>query len=153
MAQPIHCDHQGSDPHLADQLISRLATGDTTAWCDPHYLEVVMAIAGAVAEAEADTVAQEAQEALDRAGRAAVAEIVNAEYPAIPGPEAGDQELVPPTSTEPSAVDGPPAGSPGNAPGASGSPARTRRATRTPSARQRGATAVLEGPAEAPASE
>ena len=49
MAQLIHCDYTDC-PALADVLISRIANGETMAWCDDHYLEMSAAI---VAAAEA----------------------------------------------------------------------------------------------------
>lgn len=66
MANPIHCDATDC-PNLADVLVSRIANGpaETTAWCDPHYLEVCQAIAEAIHQAEADLAAQEAQDRLE----------------------------------------------------------------------------------------
>lgn len=51
MAQPIHCDAEG-EHHLADVLVSRIANGETLAWCDPHYIDVCRAIIEAVDAAE-----------------------------------------------------------------------------------------------------
>lgn len=51
MAQPINCDYAG-EVHPADVLVSRLGDGETTAWCDPHYIEVARAIVDAVEAAE-----------------------------------------------------------------------------------------------------
>ncbi len=49
MAQRIHCDYTGCG-RLADVMTSRLADGDTTAWCFEHYVAVCQAV---VAEAQA----------------------------------------------------------------------------------------------------
>lgn len=49
MAQLIHCDYAGCTV-LADVLITRIANGETLAWCDEHYLDMSIAI---VAAAEA----------------------------------------------------------------------------------------------------
>jgi len=54
MAQAVHCDHQGSDTHLADVLVSQLANGDTTAWCFTHYVDVCQAVLDTVAATEAE---------------------------------------------------------------------------------------------------
>lgn len=53
MAQPINCDGAG-EGHPADVLVSRLDNGETTAWCDLHYIEVCRAIVDAVEAAERD---------------------------------------------------------------------------------------------------
>lgn len=86
MAQPIQCDAQG-EPHLADLIVTRIATGETLAWCDPDYVVVCRAIAEAVDEAERD---QAAAEAATRLG-------------AVTAPS------VPPTSGESSSAGDPPA--------------------------------------------
>jgi hypothetical protein len=36
MAQPIYCDFEGCDDAAA-LLVSRLADGETLAWCEPHW--------------------------------------------------------------------------------------------------------------------
>lgn len=51
MAQPIHCDVHGQD-HLADVLVSQLATGDTMAACSAGYLELCRAYVEAAEAAE-----------------------------------------------------------------------------------------------------
>lgn len=63
MAQPIHCDAVGPS-HLADVMVSRIATGEVTAWCDPDYVEVCRAITAAVDQVEADAAAAEAAKRL-----------------------------------------------------------------------------------------
>jgi hypothetical protein len=40
MAQPMHCDWQGHTDALADVLVTQIVTGDTSAWCFPHYVEI-----------------------------------------------------------------------------------------------------------------
>ena len=44
MAQPIYCDWEGCD-EPADVMVSQLANGDTLAWCNPHWGQVLLAMA------------------------------------------------------------------------------------------------------------
>lgn len=46
MANPIYCDWEGCE-ELASVLVSRLADGETIAWCDPHWGAFVLATAQA----------------------------------------------------------------------------------------------------------
>ncbi len=105
MAQPIHCDAEG-DAHLADVMVSELDGSSTLAWCHAHYVEVVQAIAQAVADREAEATAADAADRL--AGVTAPAD--------------------PPTSPGSSDADGPPAEPPTNG---AGEPEPPTRATRT----------------------
>lgn len=106
MAQPVHCDIQGQEPHLADVLVSQIANGDTTAWCFTHYVDVCQAVLDTAREtaAEAARTDQEAEARLEGAQPGAGEEPVHPEagdgpafQPSQPGPddgpagEAGDQ--------------------------------------------------------------
>jgi hypothetical protein len=97
MANPIHCDATDC-PNLADVLVSRIASGpaETTAWCDPHYLEVCQAIADAIHQAEADQAAAEAQAHLEAAAIPPTASAATSgEATAAPG-EPGQPDSEPP---------------------------------------------------------
>ena len=98
MAQPIHCDAQGFDPHLADVMVSRVADGDTTAWCFNHYVLVCQSVIDAATEAQAmaDQADREAADRLEGtapgAGEAPAAEADppgSQEAPAATGPDDG----------------------------------------------------------------
>lgn len=95
MASPIHCDVHGQ-AHLADVLVSQLASGDTMAACSEGYLELCRAfVAQAEAQAaaaEADATAADAADRLEAAGPLSSGE----------SSDAADQPPGPPTS----AVDG-----------------------------------------------
>ena len=125
MATPIHCDYTDCG-ELADVMVSRLADGQTLAWCDPHFLAMSVAIAEAAAQAEADATAAQAEERLG--GVADPAEPPTS----AASSDAGDPPAEPPTN----AVDGPPR------------PAR-RQSTRTGRNGRPGAsTAVLDEPGD-----
>ena len=126
MAQPIHCDYQG-EPHLADTLVSRIANGETLAWCDPHYVEVCRAIADAVGDAEAAAADAEALARLE------------GENPAS----------VPPTSPESSAVGDPPAEPPTNDVDGPARPKRGRKAAHEVNGRPGPPDSAVGDPAEA----
>lgn len=119
MAQLIRCDYQGC-AEIADVLVSRIINGETVAWCDPHYLEMCQAIVGAVAQAEADQAAADAEARL----------------------AAAHPPTNPPTSGGSSDADDPPAGRPTK-------PADGRKAARGPRTPPRTAPAAL-GPSDAP---
>lgn len=93
MGQPIHCDYAG-EPHLADVMITRIANGETLAWCDEHYVEVCRAIAEAVDGQER---AQADAAALAALGAAPAGD----GPPTSPGSsDAGDPPAVPPTAPD-----------------------------------------------------
>lgn len=49
----LHCD--ASDcPSYADVLVSRIANGDTLAWCDQHFVQMCMAVADSMVQTEVD---------------------------------------------------------------------------------------------------
>ena len=98
MAQPIHCDATGLDQHPADVLISQLATGDTSAWCFPHYVEACQAVIETVRETWAEAAAADTAAADRLEGTA-------------PGPgESATAEADPPGSQEAPAATGPDGG-------------------------------------------
>lgn len=70
MANPLHCDATDC-PDWADVLVSRIANGETLAWCDAHFVQMCEAVASAAAQPEAD---EADAEALRRLGAAADAE-------------------------------------------------------------------------------
>jgi hypothetical protein len=61
MAQAIHCDVHGRD-HLADVLVSQIATGDTMAACFLGYVELARAL---VADSDVRDAAEAASSAAD----------------------------------------------------------------------------------------
>lgn len=54
MAQTIHCDGTDHRDVPADILVSRIANGDTSAWCNDHFLEFCLAVVQAAEAAEAE---------------------------------------------------------------------------------------------------
>lgn len=60
MAQTIHCDYDGCDEPY-DMMVSRQADGETTAWCDGHFLWFCETVVAAAAQSEADQAAAEAE--------------------------------------------------------------------------------------------
>lgn len=71
MAQPIQCDpHNGE--HLADWIVVHIENGETLGYCNAAYAELMIATAGAIAQAEADQAAAEAEAKLAAAAPAHV---------------------------------------------------------------------------------
>lgn len=91
MAQPITCDvHERQ--HLADVLVSQIATGDTMAACGPGYLELCRAL---VEAADAPEVEASTADALARLEGV----VSDAGLPTSPESSAADdQPAEPPTS-------------------------------------------------------
>ena len=113
MGQPITCDYQGADPHLADTLVSRIENGETMAWCDAHYIAVCRAIVEAVEQAEAD--------ATDADALARLGDVESADPPtSATSSDAADPQAEPPTNgaggPEGPEVDAGTTGSPDGAP-------------------------------------
>lgn len=112
MAQPINCDAAG-EVHPADVIVSRLADGDTAAWCDEHYVEVCLAIADAVGAAERQATDSAALAALGAAGSPEPDKGPEpGETPAPDGAGSGDPDAFP-TSGDSSDEDTAPAEPPG----------------------------------------
>lgn len=126
MAQPIFCDAEG-ERHYADALVSRIETGDVSAWCDAHYIEVCRAILDAVDAAEIAATDAAALAALGDAGPAAD----------------------PPTSPGSSDVADPPAVPPMNGASAPEPPEPPSGAARKVTTRQGPDLAAVEAPSEA----
>jgi hypothetical protein len=92
MAQTIHCDGEGHADAHADVLVTMTANGDTSAWCNDHYLQFCAAVVQAAMAAEAEL------EANDQAALANLEGVT-------PGPgEAADQgEPAPSPEADPAA--------------------------------------------------
>src|SRR5437868_14011443 len=111
MAQPVHCDMQGTEAHLADVLVSMIANGDTSAWCFTHYLDVCQAALDTATEAAAFAASQD-QEAVDRLAGATPG----------PGEATADEtaQAAPTAPAEPTGPDGGPSGEAGDQPDQAG---------------------------------
>lgn len=118
-AQPVHCDIQGQDPHLADVLVSQIANGDTTAWCFTHYVDVCQAVLDTARETAAEAAATD-QEAADR--------LEGVTAPDQSAVIEGEPQAAPTGPAEPAGPDGGPGGEAGDQPdqeGLAGSPGDT----------------------------
>lgn len=71
MAGPLYCDATDCG-EFADVIVSRIANGDTMAWCDPHFVQMCQAVADSMVQAEVDATDAEA---LARLGAEADAEV------------------------------------------------------------------------------
>ena len=67
MATTIICDG-GGETHPADVLINRIDGSEATAWCDQHYLDLMIVTVETVMEAQAAQAAHEAEQKLAAAG-------------------------------------------------------------------------------------
>ena len=63
MATTIVCDG-GGETHPADVLINRIDGSEATAWCDQHYLDLMIVTVETVMEAQAAQAAIEAEQKL-----------------------------------------------------------------------------------------
>lgn len=66
MGRPITCDAHGGD-HLADVMVTQLDNGNVQAYCTDAFAELVLAMASAMVEAEAQQAAAEAEAKLAEA--------------------------------------------------------------------------------------
>ena len=93
MAQPLTCDATDCTAY-ADVLVSRLANGETLAWCDPHFVQMCQAVADSLVQAEVD---ETDAEALRRLG----ADADPATFPTPPESSGGDDRAAgPPTQPD-----------------------------------------------------
>lgn len=59
MAGPLYCDATDCG-EFADVIVSRIANGETMAWCDPHFVQMCQAVADSMVQAEVDATDAEA---------------------------------------------------------------------------------------------
>lgn len=68
MAQVITCDPHGGE-HRAEWLVTQIESGETIAYCDTAYMELMVGVVRAADQAEADQAAAEAERHLKAEGR------------------------------------------------------------------------------------